>query len=162
MTQTATRRCMRATLHPGDPSRPAGLRRVRPDDVDALAALMLDAYRGTADDAGESLDDARLEVAKTFAGAYGSFDADCSCVLVQHGLALSATLVTHWRGRPLIAFTFTRAGFKRRGLARQCMTAAMTALQAAGEDEVDLVVTLANAPAVALYRSLGFQDVAVG
>ena len=34
---------------------------------------MLDAYRGTIDDEGETLEDALAEVDRTFAGEYGEF-----------------------------------------------------------------------------------------
>jgi ribosomal protein S18 acetylase RimI-like enzyme len=42
------------------------------------------------------------------------------------------------------------------GLGRTCMVSAMQELFAAGEFELRLVVTLANMPAVNLYKSLGF------
>ena len=51
------------------------------DDAEALAVLMDDAYRGTIDaEPGQDLDDARSEIAVTFAGDYGTPMLDASMV----------------------------------------------------------------------------------
>jgi GNAT superfamily N-acetyltransferase len=133
-----------------------GLRLPSDADVQPLGSLMHSAYRGTIDDEGESEADALVEVQKTYAGAYGSFVPSCSAVVERGGRLLSATLVTRWQDRPFVAFSMTEPNFKRNGLARACMMAAMSRLHAAGEHELGLVVTLANLPAFNLYTSLGF------
>jgi hypothetical protein len=46
-------------------------RTVAPSDQEALAALMLDAYRGTVDYEGETLEDAFREIGHTLSGSYG-------------------------------------------------------------------------------------------
>jgi ribosomal protein S18 acetylase RimI-like enzyme len=43
-------------------------------------------------------------------------------------------------------------------LARACLLAAMAELAHSGEQELRLVVTLANVPAYHLYKSLGFNE----
>lgn len=67
----------------------------------------------------------------------------------------------NWEGAPAdryISEAFTAADQRRRGPARSAMTAALAALSAAGERQVALTVTAANAPALALYRAKGFAD----
>lgn len=151
---------MRANLHaarvvPGDPlSRP-----VHDDDRLALASLMLAAYRGTVDDAGEGPDDAAAEVARLFDGKYGRFDPIWSEVVIRDGSVVSAALVTEFEGRPMIAFSMTAPAWKRRGLARAGLLRVMERLRHAGRDDVDLAVTAANTPARLLYESMGFARV---
>ena len=151
---------MRADLHTPRPAPVDPLsRQVRADDRSALAALMLAAYRGTVDDAGEGPDEALTEVARLFDGAYGTFDAACSEVVIRDGALVSATLVTEFEGRPLIAFSMTAPVWKRRGLARAGLLRTMERLRQAGRDEVALAVTDANTPARRLNESLGFVEV---
>lgn len=141
------------------PDAPLGARRVRPvDDLQALAVLMLEAYRGTVDDEGGTMDDALDEVACLLAGDYGDFDLDASEVVERDGALAAATLITRWEDEPFVAFSMTAAAAKRRGLARTGLQRAMATLAARGETRLGLMVTTANEPAVALYRSLGFAE----
>ena len=134
----------------------AGLRPPNNPDISELGRLLLAAYRGTVDDEGEGEAEALAEIQKTFAGEYGAFIPECSRVVEREGRLVSATLITRWQERPFVAFSVTDPGYKRSGLARACMVAAMQCLCTAGESELRLVVTLANTPAVNLYISLGF------
>lgn len=131
-------------------------RQPTPADAEALAVLMLEAYAGTVDDEGATLEQARDEVRKTFADEYGRYDASVSRVLEIDGALANATIVTSFRDQPLIAFSMTSPAFKRQGLARAGMQQAIAALAAAGATQVQLIVTKANTPAVRLYESLGF------
>lgn len=148
---------MRAALQPSPPrAEVAGVRLFRAKDEPALGPLMLRAYRGTVDDEGETVEDAVAEVRKTLAGDYGDFLPACSMVAERDGHVVSATLVTRLLGQPFVAFTFTDPTRRCQGLAGACIRAAMAALQARGERELGLMVTLANTPAVSLYTRLGF------
>lgn len=140
---------------PDDPlSRP-----VTSDDRIPLASLMLAAYRGTVDDAGEGPAEVAAEVAKLFDGTYGRFDTACSEVVIRDGAVVNATLVTEFQGGAMIAFSMTAPEWKRRGLARAGLLRVMARLRQAGREEVDLAVTAANTPARVLYESLGFVEV---
>jgi ribosomal protein S18 acetylase RimI-like enzyme len=132
-------------------------RAIRGDDAEALAGLMLDAYRGTIDDGGESIDDARSEIRRLFDGNYGELDLAASEVIERQGVIVSATIVTTYEGAPMIAFSMTAPGWKRRGLARAGLVRAMSRLRDAGAARVFLAVTSGNVPAEALYASLGFE-----
>lgn len=138
-------------------------------DAAALARLMLDSYAGTIDDSGETLQDAVGEVAKLLAGDFGAFDAAASLVVERDAAAgptlASATLITRNTGtmkgpigvgEAFLAFSMTAPAFKRQGLARAGLVAAMSRLRDHGEARLHLVVTRANVPALRLYESLGF------
>lgn len=136
----------------------AGARRPRPDDLRALAGLMWAAYQGTVDYTGESLDDAAQEIAKTFAGGYGVFLARHSYVVERDSALVSAALVTHREGRPLLAFAMTAPHWKRKGLAKATISNVMQDLLEAGETELQLALHAKNQPALDLYLSLGFKE----
>lgn len=119
---------------------------------------MLAAYRGSIDDAGETLDDARRELAKTLSGGYGRFDFEASEAVERVGNIVSATLVTHDEGLPMIAFSLTHPAWRRLGLARAGLQRAMDRLARAGHERVQLAVTCGNTPAERLHESLGFVD----
>jgi GNAT superfamily N-acetyltransferase len=125
-------------------------------DAESLAHLMLDAYRGSIDDAGETIDDARAEVAKLLSGAYGRFDPDASEVVLHDDTLVAATLLTHYEGSPMLAFSLTAPGWRRRGLARGGIERAVRRLREAGYASLSLAVTVGNGPAERLYVSLGF------
>jgi ribosomal protein S18 acetylase RimI-like enzyme len=130
-----------------------------PSDADAepLARLMLDAYAGTIDNAGdETIETARVEVAKLVRGDFGPFDAASSVVVERDHALASATIITRDRGEPLLAFSMTAPRWKRQGLARAGLLHVMHGLHARGECRLHLVVTAGNTPAESLYRSLGF------
>lgn len=136
----------------------AELRSVRPTDRQVLGELMYRAYIGTIDYEGEDLGKCFAEVDRTMAGEYGVFDFASSVIAeVEHGIVASAVLLTRWRGQPFVAFVMTLPEYWRRGLARGCLLRAMQTLQLVGEHEIRLMVTAANARAVALYAALGFH-----
>ena len=99
---------------------------------------------------------ARSEIDRTFEGAYGAFVPFASSVVERDGELVAATLVTRWEDRPFVAYAVTHPDHQRQGLARAGMLHAMDTLRRAGEVELRLCVTLANAPARTLYERLGF------
>lgn len=129
------------------------------DDADALAALMLDAYRGTVDaDGSETLDDARTEVIGYFSAASGEPMLEHSFVALDDDAPISAVLVSRYEGMPLIAYAMTAADRKRLGLATALTARSLTSLHAAGERHAHLWVTPGNESAERIYEGLGFRD----
>lgn len=120
---------------------------------------MYEAYHGTVDDGGESLEDAASEVAKLFAGDYGVFNMQVSEVIVREGRIVAASLVTTYEGLPMLAFSMTLPGWKRQGLARAGLVRTLWRLKEAGDPIIQLAVTQGNTPAENLYASLGFVKV---
>jgi len=164
---TLTIRAAADSASPCDPKGPLpGLARTcASSDAEQLAALMLDSYRGTVDDEGETIEDARCAVAALIAGEFGAVDWDASVVFEREGRVVSAALVTRDRvappplvaGEAFLAFSLTAASEKRRGLARAGVIHVVEILRRRREPRLHLVVTRANAPAVTLYRALGFE-----
>lgn len=170
---SAPRDWLTLTIHPSPrwtPSPPAtntpAIRPFAAEDAEQLARLMLESYKGTVDDNGETLDDARAAVASLIAGEFGTVDWQASVVIEQNGNLVSATIVTRDRvappplvaGEAFLAFSMTAPAWKRKGLARAGLTHVIQLLQLRGEPRLHLVVTRTNTPAMQLYRSLGFQD----
>jgi ribosomal protein S18 acetylase RimI-like enzyme len=128
-------------------------------DLIAISTLMQEAYRGTIDDEGESLEDAITEVQTTFAGEYGTFLEDCSFLIERDGQALACTLVTLWHDAPLLAFVMTHPAAKNQGLGAFLIEKSCAALRSHGYSDLTLFVTKGNLPARHLYEKLGFQVV---
>lgn len=130
------------------------------DDLEALADVMLDAYRGTVDYDGEDLDDARTEVAGYLDASVGDAPLlGASRVALEDGRLVSACLVASWglRDRPLVGYVMTRADAKRRGLGRALLTDAVSALCRAGHPDVRAVITEGNTPSERLFETVGFR-----
>jgi ribosomal protein S18 acetylase RimI-like enzyme len=162
MTAPAPRLHLRCALDAGPPVERVGLRPMVRSDAPALGRLFYAAYLGSVDYEGESEADALAVVTGTFDGEYGAWIAPASMLLEEAGQPVSASVVTTWQGRPLLAFAVTHPARKNEGLSRTCTTAAMQALARAGHRELYLFVTGTNAPACALYRRLGFLPVHAG
>ena len=137
-------------------------RTAAPPDREALAALMLDAYRGTIDYDGESLDDALREIDHVCSGSYGRFLSDCSFVFDGEAGLSSACLVTMLNeGKsdetPLLAFAMTRKQDQRQGLSTALILRSVAALAGLSYSRLSLAVTADNHPARRLYEKLGFR-----
>lgn len=126
-------------------------------DLIAISTLMQEAYRGTIDDEGETLEDAIKEVQATFAGEHGTFLEDCSFLIEREGQALACTLVTLWHDAPLLAFVMTYPSAKNQGLGAFLIKKSCVALRSHGYSDLALFVTKGNLPAQHLYEKLGFQ-----
>jgi RimJ/RimL family protein N-acetyltransferase len=146
----------RPLAHTPTPPPDLTARPLHPHDAPALASLLLDAYRGTIDDQGEGPDEAAAEIARLLDGAYGTPNHAASQLFDRDGVPVSATLITHHDGAPLLAFSVTAPAWQRRGLARAGLLRAMATLRDQGHTTLRLVVTCGNTPAEALYASLGF------
>ena len=147
---------LRACAAPAD----AAARPPTPADAEALAQLMLEAYRGSIDDEGETLEDSRAVVAQLFGGEFGPMLWSVSEVVERDGRLVAATLLTVWFDGPFVAFMLTLPAWRRRGLARAGLQRVFNRLAAGDEPWLRLVVTQGNTPAEALYESLGFRPVA--
>jgi len=133
------------------------LRAVTHDDIPAVAQLMLDAYRGTIDDEGETLADALAYVQGTFAGEQsGRMLELCSFVIEKDGKPLGAILISEWEEAPLVANVLTAPQARNQGMATVLLRQAMNALLARSYTELYLFVTEGNGPAQHVYQALGF------
>ncbi|MDX1615368.1 MAG: GNAT family N-acetyltransferase [Candidatus Promineifilaceae bacterium] len=138
------------------------LHRPRPDDGQAMAHLMLDAYRGTIDYDGETLADAQAAVDDYLHGsARPLLDQSWLAQHPQDGF-VSACLVAWWpaRDRPLIAYVMTQAGWKGRALATTLLAYSLHDLAQAGYNDVRAVITAGNRPSETLFARAGFRRLA--
>jgi hypothetical protein len=131
-------------------------RNVSADDTEALAHLMLEAYRGTIDYEGEDIGDARDEVSSFFGGEP---DLEHSLVAEVGGTIASAVLVSTYEGSPFISYVMTLPEFKNQRWGRRVVAAALAGLAGAGHREVGFYITDGNLASEALFRSLGAQKV---
>ncbi len=137
------------------------MRPLRHSDASCLARLMFDAYRGTIDDEGGTLDDAMAEVEKTLGGGYGEALLDASFAVEGPSPQelLSASIITLFRGEPLLAFSMTSPAAQGRGLAGALIMECARALAELGHERLLLVVTRGNERAERLYEQLGFRTI---
>lgn len=132
-------------------------RTVSTGDIIAVSQLMVDAYRGTIDDNGETLEDAIKMTQDTFAGEIGPFLKDCSWLIERDGKVLACTLVTLWSEEPLLAEVLTHPSAQNQGLGAFLIKKSCAALYGHGYSDLTLFVTQGNLPAQHLYEKLGFQ-----
>lgn len=132
-------------------------RNPRPEERELLAHLMLAAYRSAADDEGETLAEALQEVDNVLVSADRPFIPEASFVIEVDATLASASLVSLFRGAPLVTHLMTHPHYKRRGLGTSALLSSANALIKQGWSSLSLYVTDSNAPALALYRKLGFQ-----
>jgi RimJ/RimL family protein N-acetyltransferase len=140
------------------------LRAAQPTDTQALAELMLDAYRGTIDYDDETLDDAVGEVQAYLAGERGGPPLlGASRLAFEGSVLVGACLAGDWQERqgPAIAYVMTRAERKNLGVGQQALCAVLQALGEQGHRRVWAVITEGNTPSERLFGRLGFQRVRI-
>jgi len=136
---------------------PHAARNPRLEERERLAHLMLAAYRGAADDEGETIAEALQEVDSVLVSANRPFIPAASFVIEVDEALASASLVSLFRGGPLVTHVMTHPHYKRRGLGVSALLSSANALREHGWSTLSLYVTDSNEPALALYRKLGFQ-----
>src|SRR5262245_15552335 len=110
---------MRLDLTATQPTPTSPLTTVDSWTSDALAPLLLAAYRGSVDDEGEDLEGATGEVERTLTGVYGSLLTEASFVAADGDRPVGAILVTLWEDRPLVAHVIVDPSVRRTGLGTQ-------------------------------------------
>jgi len=123
-----------------------------PTDREGLAHLMLDAYLGTIDYDGESIEDARMEIEE-----YLSSEPmlDCSRVIEMDGVLVAASLLAIWEESPLVAYVMTASSSKRHGLARAVLLTSLDCLSRTSHREVFAFITEGNTASERLFEGLG-------
>jgi ribosomal protein S18 acetylase RimI-like enzyme len=148
---------------PPDPSAPApgmDLRAAQVSDTNALAELMLEAYRDTIDYEGETMVESIAEVESWLAGKWGWMPVpDVSRLAFCGSRLASACLVSDSKEEELffIAYVMTHPEWKRRGAARMMLGAVLEELRKHGYPAVRAVITEGNASSERLFAGMGFQ-----
>lgn len=127
--------------------------------AELLGTLMVEAYRGSIDYEGETVDQSIQEISETLDGKYGKLIPEASFVVVRENQAISAILFVDFEKEkmPLLAFTMTHPDFKGKGLSKKLIGLALGQLERMNYKECCLVVTEGNQPAQGIYEKLGFQ-----
>jgi hypothetical protein len=141
-----------AAQRSADIGRNAAIRPVASSDAEALAELMLEAYRDTIDYEGEEIEEAREAVSEFFSA---SPLMDASMIATVDGVAASVVLVMSLDDGPFISYVFSHPARKRNGLADQVVAAACQRLVAVDENEVRFAITDGNVASEALFGRLG-------
>jgi L-amino acid N-acyltransferase YncA len=142
--------------------RPASVRHVVRGDREAFAALLLDAYRGTVDDEGETVADALDATDEWFDRIVWphSFVIETEPAPDTHAAVLqAASFVVMVDGRAYIDPVVTRAGVKRTGIGTAIVSVSLSSLLSAGVDEVGATITDGNVASEQLFAKLGFRRV---
>ncbi|MEM8534984.1 MAG: GNAT family N-acetyltransferase [Chloroflexota bacterium] len=128
-------------------------------DVEVLAELMLDAYHGTIDDNGETLEDALMEVQTYLSGQRGVVPLlDDSHMAFMERSMVGVCLVGEWseKQRPLITYIMTRSECKGQGIGQHVLWATLCRLAEHGYLEVLAVITDGNTASERLFTRMGF------
>lgn len=152
---TRTRSEYRADITGFTAPRVPDARLVTDDDRDALATLMLAAYRGTVDDEGEDLDDAYAAVDDYL----GRIVRPYSFVLDTGDGVVGMCFVVEVDGRQYVDPIAVDARVKHGGIGRALVAMTLASLADAGVTEVGATITDGNVPSERLFTRLGFERV---
>ncbi len=128
-------------------------RRVVDTDREGLAALMLDAYRGTIDDEGEDFDDALAAVDRYLA----SMEHEHSIVVTERDRVVAMAFVAVVDGVHYVDPIVVASDRKRTGLGRDAVRMLLDSLANAGVAEVGATITDGNTASERLFVGLGFS-----
>lgn len=143
-----------ADRRPGPAPAPDGavIRPLAPADREPLARLLLDAYAGTIDDEGETMEEALAEVD----GWYGDDPLlEYSHAAFIDGELVAAVLMMVVDDAPFVAIVATAAAHKGAGWGRTVVEAALDGLARAGHERVALYITRGNTPSERLFAAAG-------
>ncbi len=138
------------------------LRSAQPADAEAMAVLMIEAYRDTIDYDGETVDDARGEIAAYLSGERGGpAMLTPSFLAIVNGEVVAGCLVAEWESRrcPLIAYVMTHATWKQQGLGRRLVWESVNSLRVDAYPQVRAVISAGNLPSERLFLGLGFHKI---
>ena len=132
-----------------------GLVNLVDDDRDGLAQLMLDAYRGSVDDEGETFE----EACQAIDFSLQRCERPHSFVLKRGATPIAMSLVLNVREVHYIDPVAVSADHKRAGLGRQLVEASLASLADSGVHEVGATITDGNVPSEKLFTRLGARRV---
>ena len=137
-------------------SRAVAARPIGDGDREALAHLLLAAYRGTIDDEDESIDDA-FDVVDDY---YERILAEHSFVVLDDASELIAmSFVVVVDGRHYIDPVAVHPDAKQAGVGRAAVATSLGSLVATGITEVGATITDGNVASERLFTTLGFERV---
>jgi RimJ/RimL family protein N-acetyltransferase len=122
-------------------------------DRDAVAQLLLDAYRGTIDDEGEDLDDAYAAIDQYFA----HIERPHSFIVLDEATIAAFSFVVIVNEIHYIDPVVVAPVRQRRGLGRAAVGLCLASLGEAGISDVGATITDGNTASEQLFARLGFR-----
>ena len=129
------------------------------EELDKLADLMLDAYRGTRDYDNETLEDARQEVPNFINGNIGIPLLEYSKICLHERAVISACLLSIWDEiqLPLVSYVMTGAAWKGRSLAGVLLNESLFCIITHGYSIIHAFITQGNTLSEMLFSRAQFQ-----
>lgn len=126
-----------------------------------LSKLMLNAYRGTIDYDGETIDEARAEIDRYLDDQELTPLLNRSWLFYADGHLVSACLVSWWPRRqcPIVAYVLTDPEWKHRGIAAELLQEVIHSLGLQDFRELRAVITEGNIPSERLFARAGFRRI---
>jgi len=129
----------------------ANVEHLHPNDRDALGQLMLDAYRDTIDDEGETTTEALQAVDHLLTHCL----REHSFVLKEAGKPVAMSFVLVVDGIHYIDPVAVTATHKNAGLGRKMVETSLASIASAGVTEMGATITDGNIPSERLFAGLG-------
>ena len=135
-------------------------KKIKKEDSFALGEVMYEAYKGTIDYDGETIDEAAEEVKGTLDGKYGHL-IDSACLTLENSNRIASAIFFTWfedEEMPLLTFSMTRVSEKGKGFAKELIKESLMRLKELKYSKCCLFVTEGNEPAISIYKSIGFKS----
>ncbi len=139
--------------------KPAKCRNIKETDEYFLGKLMYEGYKNSIDDEGKTLNGYITEMKATIKGFYGPMLKNCSYVLEQNGVLISAAIVTVHKKIPLLTYVVTHPSYRNKGYSTLLINETINSLYQCNYKELYLAVTTGNNQAQHLYKKIGFKEV---
>lgn len=153
------RKIMKMSLREQKLLRNFNFREISTDDAIPLGRLFYESYKDTIDYENESEYEFITEITKTFDGQYGPCLFDCSFVIEENLIPVAASIITLFKGVPLLAYTVTNPNYQNKGYSTFLIKKSINKLKSDGYKNLYLVVTIGNKSAMHIYKKLGFLEV---
>lgn len=134
-------------------------RTITTEDSLHLGKLMYEGYKDTIDYENETEEEFLQEIHNTFNDEYGPCLFNCSFLIEQDTIPVAATIITVFKGLPLLAYTVTSKMNTNKGYSTFLIKKSINELIALGYKELYLVVTIENESALHIYKRLGFVEI---
>jgi GNAT superfamily N-acetyltransferase len=126
-------------------------------DIVELAAAMQDAFIGTPDYLGETLEELIDEISDVVDEGFAPLIKEASYRIEHEGITEAAILISFYQGQPLVSEIFTTKAHLGKGMASFLLRKSINSLYNLGYPKLILYVHPDNARAIKIYEKLGFR-----
>jgi GNAT superfamily N-acetyltransferase len=126
-------------------------------DIFELGAAMKDAFIGTPDYVGETLEELIEEINDVVNEGFSPLIKEASYRIEYNGITASAIMISLYQGLPLVSEIFTTKAYLGKGLASFLLRKSIHSLYIEGYQKLILYVHPSNERAISIYENLGFR-----